>query len=87
MKPKIEVYSKSYCPYCRRTKGTLSKLALTFTEYEISNNSQQAAEMRQRSGRKTVPQIFINDQHIGGSDEFHLALKNGALDDLLTATY
>jgi glutaredoxin 3 len=80
---KIEIYSKGYCPYCTRTKATLNKLGLAYEEYEVTENAKLASEMQQRSGRRTVPQVFINDQHIGGSDDFHAALNNGSLTDLL----
>jgi glutaredoxin 3 len=81
---KIEIYSKSYCPYCKKTKSTLHKLGLSFTEYDITFNKTLEKEMKTRSGRKTVPQVFIDDQHIGGSDDFHLALQNGELSTLLS---
>ena len=79
---KIEVYSKGYCPYCRKTKATLKKLGVKFTEYEISFDRKRTQEMKSRSKRHTVPQIFIDDKHIGGSDEFHLALRRGDLPQL-----
>ena len=81
---KIEIYSKGYCPYCKKTKETLNNLGLEFEEYEITRNEKLTQEMIARSQRKTVPQIFIDDQHIGGSDEFHHALRNGSLTDLIT---
>ena len=80
---KIEIYSKSYCPYCKRAKATLTKLGLAYEEFEITNSNALTEEMQQRSGRKTVPQIFINDQHIGGGDDFHEALASGALTHLI----
>jgi len=79
---KIEIYSKGYCPYCRKAKATLESLGVAFIEYEITNNAELAREMRKRSQRHTVPQIFIDDQHIGGSDEFHAALRQGNLAQL-----
>ncbi|MEO9946581.1 MAG: glutaredoxin 3 [Paraglaciecola sp.] len=83
---KIEIYSKSYCPYCKRAKATLNSLGLAFEEYEITQNQKLTTEMLERSGRKTVPQIFIDDQHIGGCDEFHDALRSGALTHLIALT-
>lgn len=80
---KIEIYIKSYCPYCKRTKSTLNKLGLDFKEYEITMNKGLTEEMKSRSMRRTVPQVFINDQHIGGSDDFHLALQSGELNEVL----
>ena len=79
---KIEIYSKGYCPYCRKTKATLESLGVEFTEYEVTNDADLAQEMRTRSKRHTVPQVFIDGKHIGGSDEFHAALRNGELAQL-----
>lgn len=79
---KVEVYSKGYCPYCSKTKATLKKLGVEFIEYEVTYNVELAREMKQRSKRHTVPQIFIDGKHIGGSDEFHAALRKGALPQL-----
>ena len=80
---KIEIYSKSYCPYCKRAKASLNRLGLDFEEYEITDSKQLTAQMIERSGRRTVPQIFINDEHIGGGDDFHHALETGALAHLI----
>ncbi|MBT1064076.1 glutathione S-transferase N-terminal domain-containing protein [Bowmanella sp. Y26] len=79
---KIEVYSKDYCPFCKKTKQTLEFLGLPFEEFDITRNAALTSEMHTRSQRKTVPQIFINGKHIGGSDDFHQALRNGLLKDL-----
>lgn len=81
---KIEIYSKSYCPYCQRAKATLNDLGLAYEEFEITKSQVLSQEMRKRSGRKTVPQIFINNQHIGGGDDFHHALASGALTHLIS---
>lgn len=80
---KIEIYSKSYCPYCKKAKATLVSLGLAFEEYEITNSEKLTKEMHERSSRRTVPQIFINDQHIGGGDDFHEALSSGQLKHLI----
>jgi glutaredoxin 3 len=76
---KIEIYSKSYCPFCKRAKATLTRLGLNYEEYEITHSDKLTNEMYERSGRNTVPQIFINDVHIGGGDDFHDALSKGEL--------
>lgn len=81
---KIEIYTKGYCPFCIQTKETLNNIGLNFEEYEITNNEKLTQEMQLRSQRKTVPQVFINDQHIGGGDDFHEALRNGELTHLIT---
>ncbi len=81
---KIEIYTKGYCPYCKRAKATLNNLGLTFEEFEITDSEKFTEEMQARSSRKTVPQIFIGGQHIGGGDDFHFALRDGKLAHLLT---
>lgn len=83
---KIEVYSKGYCPFCKQTKATLNALGLAFEEFDITSNKTLAEEMKKRSQQKTVPQIFINNQHIGGNDDFHNALQSGLLNFLTTKT-
>ncbi len=80
---KIEIYTKGYCPFCQKTKATLQKLGLAYEEYEITGNDKLRTEMVERSQRKTVPQVFIDDQHIGGSDDFHHALRSGALANII----
>lgn len=80
---RIEIYSKGYCPFCKKTKATLNRLGLAFEEYEISRSEKLTLEMQARSQRNTVPQIFINNHHIGGADDFHQALQSGALAPLL----
>ncbi len=81
--PKVEIYSKFYCPYCKRAKQLLSDKGVHFEEIEVSRDQQLFAEMVQRSGRHTVPQIFIDGQHVGGSDDLFAAQQNGELDRLL----
>jgi glutaredoxin 3 len=76
---KVEIYSKGYCPYCKQAKATLESMGVEYKEYEITNSEALQLEMRERSRRATVPQIFINNQHIGGGDDFHNALRNGEL--------
>lgn len=81
---KIEIYSKSYCPYCHRAKALFTKKGISYQEYEVSDDPVRLREMRERGGRSTVPQIFINDQHIGGSDALAMAQADGSLDYLLS---
>lgn len=81
---KIEIYTKFTCPFCFRAKDLLSKKGAEFEEYEISMGGEKRAEMIQRAnGRTTVPQIFINDNHIGGSDDLAALEAAGKLDALL----
>ena len=81
--PKIEIYTKNYCPYCTRAKDLLKIKGVDFTEFDVTDDSVREQEMRERSGQRTVPQIFIDDSPIGGcSDLFELDEK-GKLCSLL----
>lgn len=82
---KVEIYTKGYCPYCKLAKATLRDLGLSYQEYEITNSRRLAQEMRERSGRRTVPQIFIGEHHIGGCDDLRKAVRNGHLKAVLKA--
>lgn len=82
----VEIYSKAYCPFCQRAKALLFSKQIEFQEYEISIDVALQQQMRKRSGRHTVPQIFVNNQHIGGSDELAEANAKGELDELLGLT-
>ena len=83
---KIEVYSKNICPYCVKAKQLLKLKGVedSIIEYNIETNQEKLKEMLTRSGgRKTVPQIFINDAHIGGCDDLYAMDESGKLDGLL----
>ena len=81
---KVEIYTWKYCPFCIRAKALLNKKGVLFEEYSIDGDQQAHESMRQRAnGRNTVPQIFINDNGIGGCDELHELDKTNKLDDLL----
>ncbi len=82
---KIEIYTKSYCPYCKRAKALLNAKGLKYKEIEVSMSPALAQEAKKRSGRNTVPQIFIDKQHIGGSDDLEEAAVNGSLDLLIAS--
>lgn len=84
--PKIEVYTKPFCPYCHRAIALLTGKGVTVEETDISMNRDGRAEMLARAnGRTTVPQIFIGDRHIGGSDDLAALDRAGKLDALLAA--
>lgn len=84
--PKIEIYTKWTCGYCARAKALLEQKGAVFEEYEISMDTAKREEMIQRSGGgMTVPQIFIGNQHIGGSDDLARLESQGKLDALLQA--
>lgn len=80
---KIEIYTKDYCPFCHRAKNLLELKGAEFVEYDISDDPEKASQMRQRAQRHTVPQIFIDDQHIGGCDDLYALETEGRLDPLL----
>lgn len=81
----IEIYTKAFCPYCSRAMKLLSSKGVTPTEYDISMGGPKRAEMLARSnGRTTVPQVFIDGQHIGGSDDLAAVERAGKLDALLS---
>ncbi|WP_415892751.1 glutaredoxin 3 [Neptuniibacter sp. PT8_73] len=73
--PSVEIYTMSYCPYCIAAKRLLKNLGWSFNEIEITGKPKLKTAMVQRTQRKTVPQIFINDQHIGGFDDFSAYIK------------
>ena len=82
--PKIEVYSTAVCPYCVAAKNLLKSKGLQWKEVRVDADPAQRDLMLQRSGgRRTVPQIFINDQHVGGYDDLVVADRNGRLKQLL----
>jgi glutaredoxin 3 len=80
---KVEIYTSPWCGYCARAKGLLDKKGAAYTEMDVIEDDAKRAEMRARSRRTTVPQIFINGQHIGGSDELAVLESEGKLDALL----
>jgi len=84
MKP-IVVYSGPNCPYCDRAKLLLKKKGVTFEEFNVRSDSEKLAEMMQKTnGKRSIPQIFIGEQHIGGCDDLYALESAGKLDALLT---
>ncbi len=80
----IEIYTTPYCPYCISAKALLTRKNAQFTEIDVSGDPQLRAGMVERaSGRMTVPQIFIGDLHVGGSDDLHELEQAGRLDAIL----
>jgi glutaredoxin 3 len=83
---KVEIYTKFLCPYCTRAKSLLASKGVEVIEYDITMGGEKRAEMLQRApGRTTVPQIFIDGRHIGGSDDLAALDRAGGLDPLLAA--
>ena len=81
--PNIEIYTQPFCPFCERAVYTLTKKGVAFNEINAPNGSAERAEAVKRSGRTTVPQIFIDQQHIGGCDDLLALDRAGKLDVLL----
>ncbi|MDM3857024.1 MAG: glutaredoxin 3 [Aphanizomenon gracile PMC649.10] len=78
------MYTWSTCPFCIRAKNLLKKKGVDFNEYSIDGDDEAREKMAQRAnGRRSLPQIFINDRHIGGCDDIHDLDNQGKLDDLL----
>jgi glutaredoxin 3 len=83
---RVEIYTKFLCPYCARAKRLLTEKGVAFEETDISMGGPGREEMLGRSnGRTTVPQIFINGQHVGGCDDLHALEREGRLDAMLAA--
>jgi len=84
--PKVEIYTKMFCPYCVRAKRLLDEKGVDFEEHDITLGGPKRAEMIQRAdGRTTVPQIFIGGTHVGGSDDLAALERQGKLDPMLAA--
>ena len=83
--PRIEMYATSWCPYCARARALLSAKGAAFEEIDIESDPALRETMIRRSGRRTVPQIFIDGAHIGGCDDLHALDAAGGLDPLLRA--
>lgn len=81
---KVVIYSSDLCPYCHRAKALLQSKGVEYTEIAVDMNPGARAEMRQKAGGvNTVPQIWIDDTHVGGSDDLYALESKGALDALL----
>ncbi len=81
--PDIVMYSTGWCPYCVRARALLARKGLTFREIKVDENPAEREAMLARSGgRRTVPQIFIGERHVGGFDDLYAIDKSGELDTL-----
>ncbi|WRH67849.1 MAG: glutaredoxin 3 [Planktothrix sp. GU0601_MAG3] len=84
MAANVEIYTWRTCPFCIRAKELLKSKGVDFTEYSIDGDEVARDKMAQRAnGRRSVPQIFINDQYIGGCDDIHALERQGKLNPLL----
>jgi glutaredoxin 3 len=86
VQPKIEIYTWRTCPFCIRAKQLLDRKNVDYIEHAIDGdeNARQAMVARGSDGKRSVPQVFINDTHIGGCDAIHALDATGKLDSLLT---
>jgi glutaredoxin 3 len=81
---KVEIYTSMFCGYCHAAKRLLRELEVPFIEYDVGGDCEKRAKMGERAGgRTTVPQIFINDAHVGGCDELYVLNRTGKLKRLL----
>ena len=79
----VTMYATGWCPYCERARQLLVRKGAKVDEIDIEARPEQRAVMLQRSGRRTVPQVFIGERHIGGCDDLHALDAAGGLDPLL----
>jgi len=80
---RIRIYTTPICPYCVRAKALLNKKGASFEEIDVLMDRGAREEMERKSGRRSVPQIFIGDVHVGGSDDLQALEREGSLDPLL----
>ncbi|MEA5596360.1 glutaredoxin 3 [Rivularia sp. UHCC 0363] len=84
MAAKVEIYTWSTCPFCIRAKSLLKRKGVDFIEYSVDGDEEAREKMAHRGdGRRSVPQIFINDAHVGGCDDIYALESQGNLDELL----
>ena len=84
--PKVTVYTTRFCPYCHMAKELLRKKGITaFEEIDVSERALRAEMSAKAGGRRTVPQIWIGERHVGGCDDLYALDREGKLDSLLTA--
>ncbi len=81
--PAVVMYTTGWCPYCERARRLLKAKGASFSEIDVESAPEKRAEMQSRSGRRTVPQIFIGETHVGGSDDLAALESAGKLDALL----
>ena len=84
MTAEVQVYSTTFCPYCVRAKSLLERKGVAYTEINLDSEAPEVkVELMQKTKQRTVPQIFINDQFIGGFDQLYALEKAGKLDELI----
>jgi len=81
--PAITIYVTGWCPYCQRAKQLLARKNVPFKEIDVDDDAHLRQEVTERSGRRTVPQIFIGERHVGGCDDLYALDDTGELDRLI----
>ena len=79
----VVIYTTPICPYCVRAKMLLQRKGVAYEEIDLSRNNELRLQIMQQTKQRTVPQIFINEKHIGGCDELYALERQGALDPIL----
>jgi len=79
----VKIYTKDYCPYCHKAKALLDSLGVKYQEIDVTNDPERLEEAIEKSGFRTVPQIFVGDKCLGGSDDIHRLHAEGRLLDLV----
>lgn len=82
MKP-VKIYTTPYCGFCVRAKRLLEKKKIPYEEIDVAGDDEMRMKLVEQTGRRTVPQIFIGDRHVGGSDDLYALEEKGELDPLL----
>lgn len=81
--PEVVIYTTQFCPYCIRAKQLLTEKGVAFNEVAVDHNPELRAQMARKAGRTSVPQIWINELHVGGCDDLFALQRQGKLDTLL----
>ena len=83
MTAQVTMYTTQFCPYCMQAKALLDEKSVPYTDIAVDGKPELRAQMMERSGRRTVPQIWIGDHHVGGFDDLWALERQGQLDNLL----
>ena len=83
MAKKVIIYTTSFCPYCNRAKDLLKRKKIAFEEVDVTEDEKKRQALEEKTGWSTVPQIFIGEKFIGGSDDLQALEASGKLDELL----
>ena len=83
MVKRVKIYTTPYCPFCVRAKRLFERKGIAYEEIDVAGDDEARVVLAERTGRRTVPQIFIGDEHVGGSDDLHALEEQGKLDAIL----